>query len=88
MTKLLKRIFHGTWMSGHIRLGPITVFGRNAMHWGVDIKFRRGYLCFRLPLPCFGAWWPLYLYWSPDATPSRATWGIYGRRLLPEEAQG
>lgn len=64
----------------------IVIYGRSAMHFGVDVTFRHGYLCFRLPLPCFGKWWPLYLYWSPDATPNRATWGFYGRRILPHEA--
>lgn len=44
------------------------------MHWGVTVRTRRwGYVCFRLPLRCFGRWWPLYLYASPNTTPWAAT---------------
>ena len=64
---------------GHVNIGLITIYGRNAMHWGVDIKLKNRYLCFRLPFPCFGKWWSLYCYLSPDATPTRATWGFYGK---------
>lgn len=62
------------FLGGHIKVGSVTIFGRNAMHWGVSISRRRDYLCFRLPLRCFGRWWPLYLYASPNATPWAATW--------------
>lgn len=75
----IKRYFKHRFLTGHIAIGKVTVFGRNAMHWGVDISLKRGYLCFRLPLPCFGRWWPLYLYYSPDGTPNAAKWG-YGKR--------
>ena len=61
-------------LGGHIRLGPVVLFGENAMHWAINIKTNRwGYVCFRLPFLCFGRWWPLYFYCSPDATPTRAT---------------
>jgi len=61
-------------LAGHITLGPVTIYGANAMHWAVNIATRRwGWVCFRLPLPCFGRWWPLYFYCSPDATPQSAT---------------
>lgn len=61
-------------MSGHISIGRLTVYGRNAMHWGVQIWTKKyGYICFRLPLTCYGKWWPLYLYFSPNATPWAAT---------------
>jgi hypothetical protein len=61
--------------SGHIHIGKrITIYGRNAMHWGVNIRTKRwGYVCFRLPFRCFGRWWPLYFYCSPNATPWAAT---------------
>jgi len=66
------------WMGGHIHFGSVTIYGRNAMHWGVNIHTRRwGYVCFRLPFTCYGKWWPLYFYVSPNATPWASTflWG-------------
>jgi len=65
------------FMGGHLNLGPITIYGENAMHWGVQIWTKRfGYVCFRLPFRCFGDWWSLYFYLSPDATPSSSTFYI------------
>lgn len=64
---------------GHVNLGPVTIYGENAMHWAINIKTKRwGYVCFRLPVRCFGCWWPLYWYCSPDATPQSATF-LMGR---------
>jgi hypothetical protein len=68
------------FLGGHMNIGPITIYGANAMHYAINIKSKRGYICFRLPLRCFGRWWPLYFYVSPDATPSSATFWLYGRR--------
>lgn len=67
-------------LGGHVNLGRITVFGENAMHWAVNIRAAHGLLCFRLPLRCFGRWWPLYCYFSPDGTPNQATWWGWGKR--------
>ena len=64
-----KKSFLEKYLGGHFKIVRITVYGRNAMHWGVTIKTKRGYLCFRLPFTCFGKWWSLYLYHSPDGTP-------------------
>ena len=64
------------FMGGHVSIGRITIYGENAMRWGVEVKLRKTYMCFRLPLRCFGKWYPLYLYFSKDATPSKATWRI------------
>lgn len=67
--RLLNRLF-----GGHLNIGPVTIYGRNAMHWAVNIRTRRwGYICFRLPLRSFGCWWPMYLYFSPNATPWAST---------------
>lgn len=64
-------------IGGHFRIGPITVYGRNAMHFAVNIKTRRwGYLCFQPTVRCFGRWWPWYFYASPNATPWAATFAI------------
>ena len=70
------------FLSGHITIGNITVYGRNAMHWGVDIWMpRKGeYLCFRLPLPCYGKWWRRGCYISPNGTPWAATKWFWGRK--------
>ena len=60
-------------MNGLCNMGPITIYGQNAMHWAVNIKIPKCYICFRLPLRCFGKWWPLYLYISENATPGSST---------------
>ena len=76
-------------LAGHIRLGRMTIYGANAMHWAINIATKRwGYICFRLPFPCFGRWWPLYFYVSPNATPWAATFMLGGddrsnRELAP-----
>lgn len=62
------------FLSGHISIGRLTIYGRNAMHWGVTFHTKKyGYICFRLPLRCYGRWWPLYFYCSPNGTPWAAT---------------
>lgn len=70
-----------TWweslMAGHLSIGPVTIHGENAMHWAVNIRTKRwGYICFRIPLRCFGRWWPLYFYISPNGTPWASTLSI------------
>lgn len=74
-------------MSGYLSLGRLTVFGENAMHWGVRVKLKNNFLCFRLPFRCYGGWWPLYLYISPDGTPTSAIWGI-GRGIKHRMRKG
>jgi hypothetical protein len=73
--------FLDRWFGGHVTVGPVTVFGRNAMHFAVNIRTRDGWICFKPPTRCFGVWWPWYFYISPDATPQSATtlWGYRGR---------
>ena len=68
--------FLENFLGGHLNLGPITIYGANAMHWAINISTRWGYVCFRLPFRCFGKWWPLYFYVSPDSTPQGATFII------------
>lgn len=63
-------------MGGHVSIGRLTIYGENAMHWGVTIRLKNTSMCFRLPFRCFHRWWPMYLYFSPDCTPSSATWKI------------
>ena len=62
------------FMSGHINIGNMTIYGENAMHWAVNIRTTKyGYICFRLPFRCFGKFFPLYLYFSPNGTPWACT---------------
>ena len=63
-------------MSGHISIGRITIYGENAMHWAVNIRLKRTWMCFRLPFRCFGKWMPLYLYFSTNGTPEQSSWKI------------
>lgn len=64
----------------HISIGNLTIFGRNAMHFGITFWTKKyGYICFRLPLFCYGRWHPLYLYFSPNATPWASTF-MLGRK--------
>lgn len=67
-------------LGGHITIGPVTIFGENAMHWAVVIGLPKTYLSFRLPLKCFGQWWPLYCFISPDGTPTKATKWFWGKK--------
>ena len=74
-------------MDGHIDVFNITIYGENAMHWGVTIHTNRfGYVCFRLPLRCFGSWWPLYFYLSPNATPWASTFYMGSERSIRTES--
>ena len=82
--------FAENFLGGHVTIGPITVYGDNAMHWGVNISSKKfGYICFRLPFFSHRVWWPLYFYCSPNATPWAATfmigkkYGGYDYKLAP-----
>ena len=63
-------------ISGHLCIGPIIIYGRNAMHFAVNIETRWGWICFKPITRCFGVWWPSYFYISKDATPHNY-WGYY-----------
>jgi hypothetical protein len=78
-------------LENHISIGNLTIFGDNAMHFGCHYWTNRyGYICFRLPMFCgisdkilYGDklyWKPLYLYFSPNATPWGATF-LFGKRF-------
>ena len=74
MIKKIKNWFEDGFLTEHISIGNLTIYGRNAMHWGVNFWTKKyGYICFRLPFRCFGKWWPLYFYCSPNGTPWAAT---------------
>jgi len=61
----------------HISVGPLTIYGFNAMHVAIDlwIKPWRCYICFH-PTVYHMRWWPWYFYISPNATPWAATFAI------------
>lgn len=74
------------FMSGFIMIGPVTIFGCNAMNWVVNWRTKKyGAICFTLPTWdrinyfIFGAngggrhleW---YIYFSPNGTPWAATY--------------
>ena len=69
------------WGKGHLTIGPITIFGDNAMHGAIQIWLARKqtYLLLFPPWRTKGQfvhWWPWHAYLSPDGTPTQATWGI------------
>lgn len=74
--KLIDRLIGGSW-SFRFLGRRVTFYGRNAMHFAVNIRTKRhGWLCFQPPVRCFGVWWPWYIYFSPNATPWASTWAI------------
>lgn len=65
-------------MGGNITIGPVTIYGANAMCWAVNIKTKRyGYICFTLPsIARKRAKMVHYLYFSPNGTPWASTFYI------------
>ena len=63
--------------TGHITIGPLTIYGENAMNWSADCKLFGKYLCFSLP-----TWRRIIgrdhwkIYYSLDGTPGKADWGL------------
>ena len=51
--------------AGHLSVGPLTIYGFNAMHGAMNLKTPLGYVCLKLPSPDRG--W--YFYVSVNATP-------------------
>jgi len=67
-------------LRGHLHLGPITLYGANAMHWALQIKTPWGFICAHPRTRTFGGNWPAYFYVSPDATPQSATFTLRAYR--------
>jgi hypothetical protein len=67
--------FWKRYLGGHITLGPLTIYGLNAMHVALNLETRWGWICFHPTWRVFGKWWPWYFYISSDATPYRARFG-------------
>lgn len=54
-------------------IGNIIIYPKDsAMHGALDIRLRKGYLCVRFPQKNY----PFYMYYSENATPSKAKWVI------------
>lgn len=63
------------FMSGHITIGKLTIFGENSMHWAVQIRTKKyGVIVFTLPIKTFGKYWGCHLYFSPNGTPWASTY--------------
>ena len=63
------------FMSGHISLRGLTIYGENAMNWAVNIRIKKNVLCFTLPTwrrIIFKDEW--YIYFSLNGTPSQSYW--------------
>lgn len=77
------------FMSGHLTLGKISIFGDNAMHWSVNITTKKwGYLCFTLPtLSRILKRKKWYLYCSPNATPWASTFYIGSDKAESKKAK-
>jgi hypothetical protein len=65
---------------GHVSIGPVTVYGANAMHWAINVWALGHYWCWHPTTRTFGGYWPWYFYLSTDATPSKACYLRRGRR--------
>jgi hypothetical protein len=65
----VKERWQDRWFRGHVSLGPLTVYGANAMHWALNLRTRWGFLCFHPTTRTFGGLWRWYLYLSRDGTP-------------------
>lgn len=65
------------FMSGHLNIGPITIYGANGMCWAVNIRTKRwGYICFTLPSirrSRMKKHEGHYFYLSPNGTPWAST---------------
>ena len=63
-------------MPGHITVGPVTLYGANAMHWTLEVSTRWGHLCIHPTTRTFGGHWPWHIYMSRDGTPGGRSWGF------------
>lgn len=59
-------------LGGHVSIGPVVIYGWNAMHVAINVNTRWGWVCFHPTMRIFGYWWPWYFYVSRDATPYNA----------------
>tara|TARA_R110000772_G_scaffold43995_1_gene101179 strand:+ start:7116 stop:7625 length:510 start_codon:yes stop_codon:yes gene_type:complete len=68
------------WFGGSISFFNVTIYGRNAMCWAVNIRTKKyGYVCFNLPIPMYGRINKFYYYLSPNGTPQASTYYKFGK---------
>lgn len=65
-----KRVFQ-KYLSGHKRIGPVTLYGFNSMHVAVNVwsDSLGAYVCFHPTVRMHGRQWPWKFYVSRNATP-------------------
>lgn len=64
-------------LENHITVGPLTVYGANAMHWAAELRLPLGLtLCAHPTTRTFGGRWPWYAYLSTNGTPWGALWAV------------
>jgi hypothetical protein len=62
------------FMGDYLNIGPITIFGANAMNWAVNITSKKyGFICFKLPTINNIKGKKLCFYLSPNGTPWAST---------------
>ncbi len=66
------------YLGGHVSIGPVTLYGWNAMHIAAQVwcESTGAYICVHPTTRVFGGRWPWYLYVSRDATPGSAVIGF------------
>lgn len=73
ITRKLVDRYLDKYINGHIKIGRLTIYGRNAMHYAWNYTRKDGMVvCFRPPSRCFGMKLGYYFYISPDGTPGEA----------------
>lgn len=70
------------FMGGHLSIGPITIYGANAMCWTVNISTKKwGYICFTLPSIRRKRYkFHSYFMLSPNGTPWACTYHRGGNK--------
>jgi hypothetical protein len=66
---------------GHVSVGPVVLYGANAMHWAINVWAFGYWWCVHPRTRTFGGDWPAYFYVSRDATPTRARFRLPRRRF-------
>lgn len=57
---------------GHVNIGPVTIYGANAMHWAINVWWLGHWWCFHPTTRTFGGYWRWYFYISRNGTPQSA----------------
>lgn len=71
--KTLLGSFARRHLGGHVRIGPATIYGANAMRWAVNVNVPALGVTLCAAPPSTGDGW--YFYASPNATPWAAVLG-------------